>query len=1250
MSGEIESRHRSELPVLRVYMLGPPRAEWNDYPLLIPRRQTRALLYRLAARLEPVPREQLCFLFWPDIPESAARRALSHLLTHLRRVLPEPDALLIAEDRIGLDPHRVWSDAESFKQLCTGLIYDSLHPAFPFPTLQRGSRQALREREGEERWEGESEALQRAIDLYGGPFLAGFSLPGSPEFEAWANQERSVSEQLYLEALTALIDKWASSGEYDLAIACARRYLETDDLAEDVHRRLIQLYAAVGDRRAALRQFERCAVVLERELGVSPLPETRSVYQSILADQPAPCQAAPSIWAILPGLHAPLVGREQALHQLEQAYARTQAGRGQVILISGEAGIGKSRLMQEFAASCADRTLVLAGAGYPDTQTIPYQPVIEALRPALTVQLATCNLQPIWLAEASRLLPELRTLHPDLPPPLPAEPDEARGHLFEALSQIVLGLITLPTPSCPTPLSQWEREAVGGRVRPILLCLDDLHWADGATLDWLAYLGRHLSGNRLLVVATYRSEEADAVASLRYGLARLGILSEVKLAGLDAEAVLQLVHYLTPFAPSSLSSEEREEGARGEVTLAHRLQAATGGNPFFMLEILRALVETGGLPREGQLQRSALTEDLPLPDTLRDAVEARLRRLSPAARQVLEAGAIVGPAFGPDLVRLVAGRRELETMDGLDELVARQLLVESRGAVQPRLPYRFHHEIVQRVVREGMSPARRQLLHRRAGWTLERLAPEAVSALARHFDAGGEAQKALRYHSLAAQRAESLFAWREAEEHQGRMLALLERIDPQCSQPGCRAQRARVLTARAHQRYLQGRLAERDADLSTLAALAEASVDKELRLQALLHRVRYLNLDAQYEQAIAAAEEGLALADHLQDAAARGYLLSQVGFAHYFLGQPTAALTALESALALTPEADRETRRHIIHILGYVHFHRGDYARALAYQQQCYADHQALGDYNGVAWAGLDIGAVLGEMGRKAEAEQYLTEHLNLARRIGARPAEAYGLIQCGSWALGQGDYVAAAELFQQALAAQQALRTKHGQVAARLGTGLALYHLGDLAEARRWLERAAEQARSIGHRRRMVEALVGLGLVELADNQPLAARRRLAEAVEVARQSECRESLAAGLAALARAERGDGELANALAHAGEAVRVAGEGPLPVCQMWGEMEVGLALLAQGQPAAALAYTGRAVDLLPQAHEGWIGAEEVQRAHARVLQALDRNEEADEHLRQADAILEAKAARIPNREQRQRYLQFTPSPLRFVAIL
>ena len=401
--------------------------------------------------------------------------------------------------------------------------------------------------EGEGGRGGEGEALQRAVDLYRGPFLAGFSLPASPEFEAWVNQERYAAERRYLEALAALMDRRAASGEYASAIACARRYLETDDLAEEVHRRLIELYAAAGDRSAALRQFERCAVILERELGVSPLPETRAVYQAILAHQPLPEQTAPLAWATLPSLHAPLVGRDEVLRQLERAYARIQAGRGEVVLIAGEAGIGKSRLIQEFAASCADRPLILAGAGHPDTQTIPYQPVIEALRPALTVRPAAGTRHPVWRAAAARAANypqfeiELRSLYPDLLPTLPAlpaEPEDARGRLFEALCQIVLGLA--PSPLVP--------------------CLDDLHWADSTTLDWLVYLGRHLSGNHLLVIGAYRSEEADAVASLRHSLVRLGIFSEVKLAGLDAEAVLCLVRHLTPVFYPGAERQDRKQG------------------------------------------------------------------------------------------------------------------------------------------------------------------------------------------------------------------------------------------------------------------------------------------------------------------------------------------------------------------------------------------------------------------------------------------------------------------------------------------------------------------------------------------------------------------------------------------------------------------------------------------------------------------------------------------------------------------
>jgi DNA-binding SARP family transcriptional activator len=207
----------------------------------------------LAIRLKPVPREQLCYLFWPDTPESIARRNLSRLLTHLRRALPTPEALLPTNDHIWLDPKRVWSDAATFERLCT---------------ISEPERH--------------TEALQQAVDLYQGLLLDGFSLPDSPEFEEWATLERRTFERLYLEALAGLIERRATEAAYDDAITYAQRYLAFDDLAEDVHRRLIELYVETGNRSAALRQYEHCTVVLERELGIKPLPETRAACRTVL--------------------------------------------------------------------------------------------------------------------------------------------------------------------------------------------------------------------------------------------------------------------------------------------------------------------------------------------------------------------------------------------------------------------------------------------------------------------------------------------------------------------------------------------------------------------------------------------------------------------------------------------------------------------------------------------------------------------------------------------------------------------------------------------------------------------------------------------------------------------------------------------------------------------------------------------------------------------------------------------------------
>lgn len=1167
---EIKQSAGPSAPILQVYLLGPPDVKRAGHPLTIPRRQTRALLYRLAVRLQPIPREQLCHLFWSNTPEAIARRNLSHLLTHLRQALPDPKIVWASEDHISLNSDQIWSDAADFERLCAT------------PETQR-----------------RIEALQRAVGCYRGRFLAGFSLPANPEFEVWATLEGQAWENIYLETLTTLIEELTTRCQYDAAIAYAQRYLATDDLAEDVHRRLIELYATIGDRSKALQQFERCTVALERELGVSPLPETRDAYQAVLADR-FPADVIPTTeprWTTLPSLEVPLVGRESPLRQLERAYTKAQTGHGKIVLISGEPGIGKSRLMQEFATRLQSQALVLVGVCQPSTQALPYQPIAQALRSILNVADLIPNIRPIWLAEAARLLPELHSLYSTLPPPLRVGPDEARNRLFEALCRMILGLTTGP--------------------QPLLLCLDNLHWADSATLNWLAYLGSQLQDNRLLICGAYRSDEADTVRSLLHHLTQLKILSELRLTGLDVSSVRQLLLHLA----GSLANEKG---------LAEQLQKATDGNPFFLLETLRILVAPGQrLPKPNELK------ELPLPDTVREAIEARLTHLRPLARQILEAGAILGRSFKFEPVRLTAGRGEMETMNALDELVARQLLKEEETG------YQFNHDLIRRVVVESLSLVRRQLLHRRAGYALQQLERRAFVDLAHHFEAGGEIKQALHYHDLAAQRAKALFAWSEAEAHQSRMLDLLAQLDPKCTDSDCLAKRGQLLADRAHLRFLQGRLAERDADLGELMALADSNGEGSLKLRAWAHQVRYLNLEGHYQAAIATAEQGVALAQRLNDASVQARFLAQIGFARYFMGQPRPALAALESALALVGVAALpDVQGRISHILGYVHLHLGNYDQALAYQQKAYTCHEAIDDHNRIAWDGLDIGLLYLKLGQFAAAEQYLTKGLTLAQRIGAQPAEAYGLTCLGYWELYRGHYASAAEQFQQALTLQQTLRCEHGVISAEIGLGLALYHLGDYAEARRRLQCDIAQARALAHPHCLAEALSVLGLVELACDQPYTAHRYLTEAVALAQASECREDLALGLAALAQAERQLSNPQSALDRAREAVHVAQEIGLPAWEMWGEMEIGLVLLAQDEPTTALKHTGQAADLMPQANECCLGTERVSSAHARVLRALDHPEATAEQIRRTESIVAAKANHIPDSDLRRCYLKIT----------
>ncbi|MCP4164315.1 MAG: AAA family ATPase, partial [Chloroflexi bacterium] len=265
-----------------------------------------------------MPREQLAFLFWPDTPDATARRNLTQRLSMLRHDLPAPELLQTTKTQVQLDPERCWSDVVEFSRLSA-----------------RGDSK------------GNLDEMQEAVSLYRGPYLDGFSLPKNAEFERWLCDRRQVYERLFLNTLLALVEGHSVGGAYEPAIAAARRYLAVDELDENVHRRLIQFYAASGNPNAALRQYEHCVMVLERQLGVTPQAETDALYQAVLAGKRPRLQseAVHLDWHTHSGLELPLLGREDAMQELLHAYRSARTGQGQFVLVSGEPGIGKTRLI-----------------------------------------------------------------------------------------------------------------------------------------------------------------------------------------------------------------------------------------------------------------------------------------------------------------------------------------------------------------------------------------------------------------------------------------------------------------------------------------------------------------------------------------------------------------------------------------------------------------------------------------------------------------------------------------------------------------------------------------------------------------------------------------------------------------------------------------------------------------------------------------------------------------------------------------
>jgi DNA-binding SARP family transcriptional activator/KaiC/GvpD/RAD55 family RecA-like ATPase len=813
----------------------------------LPGRKGRALVaYLVLNQDRPVSRDELLDVLWPSQPPAAPEAALSSVLAKVRQVVGS-----------GVIKGR--------QALVLQLPPDSYIDVHAVGEQIERAEHALGDRD----FAAALEAAQAVLEL--------LDLPLLPDVDGeWIETWRRRFDDLAPRALEIAARAGLALGESHLPAAerAASDLVEREPFREAGYALLMQAQTRRGNVAEALRTFEQVRVLLRDELGAHPSPPLVALHDGLLREDVRALSAAtpavvePSARA-LPTVTSQMiegafVGREEFLARLRVRWEETRAVQTRLVLLVGEPGVGKTRLAAEFAEEVhAGGGTVLYGRA-DEEALLPHQPFVEALRRLVTSEDAALT------AAAEQDREVLWRLLPDLAPPAHAfeavahdEDNALRYRLFESVTSLL---------------------CAASQRSPLLLILDDLHWADKSTLLLLRHLLRHPRLTNLLVVGTFRHVEVGRdhpLVDLLTDLRREQRYDRLTLPGLDDAATQTLV----------------ADRLRRDVTpqFVSRLREQTEGNVFFIEETIRALIDSG-LAAEEPVTEAAL-ERLGVPEGVAEIVGRRVSHLSALAAEVLTAASIVGRDFRLGIVAQVVGKSYDQVMCALEEAMAAGLVVEAADRIDV---FAFSHALVREVLYGQLSVSRRVRLHHCVAEALERVAEsESVNPaelahhflLARHFTGPGPAR---RYTIAAGDRATELFAYEEAVEHYKQAVTLFLDDDE--------AERCEVLLVLGRAQWRAGDDAARLTFRSVADSAARRGDTEQLARAALGHGARYHESGYPGTRARELLEEALAALGG-GDSARRVQLLSRLA------GNLAFAAEQRERASELSAEALAMARR-----------------------------------------------------------------------------------------------------------------------------------------------------------------------------------------------------------------------------------------------------------------------------------------------------------------------------------------------------